>query len=83
MSLKGKTSQEIISFLNDSHIITQVNIYNKTIKNLERVDEIKRNILDEFIDNIFVTEDKNIIIEFKFKNEFEDMISFLKIEQKN
>ena len=54
----------------------------KKIKNLERVDEIKRNILDEFIDNIFVTEDKNIIIEFKFKNEFEDMISFLKSEKK-
>lgn len=83
MSLKGKTIQEIVSFLNDSHIITQVNIYNKAIKNLERVDEIKRNILDEFIDNIFVTEDKNIIIEFKLKNEFENMISFLKIEQKN
>lgn len=83
MDLKGKTRQEIVFFLNDSHIITQVNIYNKTIKNLERVDEIKRNILDEFINNIFVTEDKNIIIEFKFKNEFEDMISFLKIEQKN
>lgn len=51
-------------------------------KQLEQVDEIKRNLLDEFVENIYVKEEKNIIIEFKFKNEFEDIINFLKSEQK-
>ena len=54
----------------------------KKMKALEQVDEIKRNLLDEFVENIYVKEEKNIIIEFKFKNEFEDIINFLKSEQK-
>lgn len=54
----------------------------KKVKSLEQVDEIKRNILDEFVEKIYVKEEKNIIIEFKFKDEFEDIINFIKCEQK-
>lgn len=50
----------------------------KSIKKLGHVDEIKRNILNDFVDNIFITEDKNIKIKSKFKNQLDDLSNFLK-----
>lgn len=51
------------------------------VKKLEKIDNVKRNILDEFVEKIYITEDKNIKIEFKFKEEFENILNFLN-EQK-
>lgn len=51
------------------------------VKKLEKIDNVKRNILDEFVEKIYIAEDKNIKIEFKFKEEFENILNFLN-EQK-
>ena len=40
--------------------------------------EIDRNLIDEFISNIYVNEDRSIKIVFRFKEEYEDALKYLK-----
>lgn len=40
--------------------------------------EINRNVVDEFIENIYIHEDKNIEIKLRFKNQYEDLLKCLK-----
>ena len=44
---------------------------NKTINNIDR------NIVDNFIENIFVTNDKSVVIKFRFKDEYEFAVRYL------
>lgn len=44
---------------------------NKTIKNIDR------NIVDNFIENIFVNNDKSVVIKFRFKDEYEFALRYL------
>ena len=48
-------------------------------KKLGHINEINRNIVDEFISNIYVYEDKNIEIQFRYKDQFEELVNYLKI----
>ena len=42
------------------------------------IDEINRNIVKEFINNIYIYEDKRIEIDFKFGSQYEEAIMYLK-----
>ena len=48
------------------------------VKKMGKVSEIDRNIIDEFISNIYVNEDRSIKIVFRFKEEYEDALKYLK-----
>ena len=50
----------------------------KKFKEKKELDVIDRNIIIEFIDNIYVQEDGNIKIVFKNKDEYIETIKFLK-----
>ena len=41
------------------------------------ISEITKEILNELIENIFVYEDGNIQIVFKYKNEFDSILNYL------
>ena len=53
----------------------------KEIKKLNKINTITRNVVDEFIQNIYVCEDKNIKIEFKYKDQYEEAIKYLKTQK--
>ena len=53
----------------------------KEIKKLNKINTITRNVVDEFIQNIYVCEDKNIKIEFKYKDQYEEAIRYLKSQK--
>ena len=44
--------------------------------------EIDRNIVEQFIENIYVNNDKTVEIRLKYKDQYEDAIMYLK-NQKN
>ena len=50
----------------------------KKISEKNKFEEINKNIVDEFIDVIYVTEDSNVKIIFKFKDQYKEAIEFLK-----
>ena len=47
-------------------------------KRIGRLKNIDRNIISKFINNIYIDENKNIRIEFKYKDQYEDAIKYLK-----
>lgn len=47
-------------------------------KNTGTITEINRNVVDEFIENIYINEDKKIEIKLRFKNQYEDLLKCLK-----
>ena len=47
----------------------------------QKLEKLDRNIIENFIDNIYVYNDKSIDIKFKFKNEYEEALSYLKNEE--
>ena len=51
------------------------------IKKLNKINSITKNVIDEFIDNIFVKEDGSINIEFKFKEPYKETIEYLKTKK--
>lgn len=60
----------------------KINSYNiewmKQFKKTGVIKEIDRNIVDCFIDNIYVNNDKSININLKFKSEYENTLRYLK-----
>ena len=53
----------------------------KNFKDLEKIDILDRNIINEFIDNIFVDDNKNVEISFKYKEQYDNIIKYLKIKK--
>lgn len=51
------------------------------IKAVGKIDELNKFIVNEFIDNIYVTENRNIKIDFKFDDQYEDLIKYLKSQK--
>ena len=51
------------------------------IKNIGKINDLNKFIVNEFIDNIYVTEDRNIKIDFKFDDQYEDLIKYLKSQK--
>ena len=60
----------------------KINSYNiewmKQFKKTGVIKEIDRNIVDCFIDNIYVNNDKSININLKFKSEYKNALRYLK-----
>lgn len=60
----------------------KINSYNlewmKQLKKTGVIKEIDRNIVDYFIDNIYVNNDKSVDINLKFKSEYENTLRYLK-----
>ena len=48
------------------------------IKSIGKLDIIDRNILNELVDTIYIHEDKNVEVIFKYKNLYEDALRYLK-----
>ena len=59
-----------------------INSYNlewmKQFKKTGVIKEIDRNVVDCFIDNIYVNNDKSVNINLKFKSEYENTLRYLK-----
>ena len=49
----------------------------KRIKQIEKLERIDRNIIQEFIETIYIREDRGIDIVFKYKNLYEDALRYL------
>ena len=63
----------------NKNIISRVNLeWIKRFKEVGKLETLNKNIIDEFIDNIYVDDDRNIRIEFKFKSNYEEAIMYLK-----
>ena len=58
-----------------------INSYNldwiKKFKNTERIEKIDRNIVDGFIENIYIDNNRNAEIKFKFNDQFEFALKYL------
>lgn len=65
---------------------TRINSYNldwlNKFRKLQKFDSIDRNIVDIFIENIFVDNNKNLDVKFRFNNQYKIAIEYLK-NQKN
>lgn len=59
----------------------KINLYNlewmEQFKKNKTINNIDRNIVDNFIENIFVTNDKSVVIKFRFKDEYEFAVRYL------
>ena len=62
---------------NDKVSKNSLNWMNRILK-LGYIDELNRNIVKEFINNIYVYNDKKIKIDFRFSNQYEEAIMYLK-----
>lgn len=51
---------------------------NKDFKTKKNINKVTQNIVNEFIDNIYVDDNRNIKIVFKYKDELQDIIRYLK-----
>ena len=47
-------------------------------KKNQNISEINRNIVDEFIKDIYIHEDKKIEIKFRYKDQYEELLKYLK-----
>ena len=65
---------------------TRINSYNldwlNKFRKLQKFDSIDRNIVDIFIENIFVDNNKNLDVKFRFNDQYKIAIEYLK-NQKN
>ena len=66
----------------NQNIISKVNLeWIKRFKKVGKLETLNKNIIDEFINNIYVDDDRNIRIEFKFKSNYEEAIMYLKSKE--
>ncbi|MBE6153223.1 MAG: recombinase family protein [Firmicutes bacterium] len=50
-------------------------------KKIGKLDTIDRNVVNEFIDNILVNDDRSVIVNLKYKEQYEDAINYLKSKE--
>ena len=48
----------------------------------KKIAKVTRDVITEFINNIYVDENKNIEIDFKFKEQYKDALKYLKSKEK-
>lgn len=53
----------------------------KNIRKIGQLDKIDKNIIDEFIDVIWVKEDKILKVCFNYNNEYEQLIRYIKSQK--
>lgn len=81
---KGKYMLQInqLNIEKEELLKIKINSYNlewmKQFKKTGVIKEIDRNIVDCFIDNIYVNNDKSVNINLKFKSEYENTLRYLK-----
>ena len=60
----------------------KINSYNlewiEQFRKTKQIKKIDRNIVDSFIKNIYVNEDRSVEIEFRYKDEYKVALSYLK-----
>ena len=64
--------------LNNNKYIKETIERRKKIKEIGKLDFIDRNILNELVDVIYITEDEGVEVIFKYKNLYEDSLRYLK-----
>lgn len=42
-----------------------------------KITVLNRNIINKFIENIYVDENKNVTIEFKYQNEYNQLLNYI------
>lgn len=42
-----------------------------------KITVLNRNIINEFIENIYVDENKNVTIEFKYQDEYNQLLNYI------
>ena len=81
-----KVDMEINKVENELKIVGQDNERNtdwlNTFKRRDNIDELSHKLIREFIDCIYVHEGGNITIKFKYQDEFEEAINFIKDNRK-
>ena len=62
--------------------INKINSYNldwlEHFKKIEKITKLDRNIIDSFIENIYVDDNKGIEILFRYKDQYKEAINYLK-----
>lgn len=62
--------------------INKINSYNldwlEHFKKIEKINKLDRNIIDSFIENIYVDDNKGIEILFRYKEQYKEAINYLK-----
>ncbi len=70
----------------DNFISSKINSYNlewiNKFKKIGGIEQLDRNIVDSFIENIYVGNDKDVEIVFRFKDQYKVALEYLK-NQKN
>ncbi|MBE5806457.1 MAG: recombinase family protein [Clostridiales bacterium] len=51
------------------------------LKKIGKIDELNKALIDEFIDNIYIGENKCIKISFKYEDQYEELIKYLKSQK--
>ena len=63
---------------------SKINSYNldwiNNFKKMEKLSYIDRNIVDSFIENIYVNDDKTVEIVFRYKEQYNDALKYLKMQ---
>ena len=67
-----------IGYLSKSDLNPETCLFDDKLKKYKHLTNVDRNIIENFVDNIYVYNDKSIDIEFKFKSEYEEALSYLK-----
>ncbi|MBO4246077.1 MAG: recombinase family protein [Bacilli bacterium] len=66
--------EDLNNNINNSYNLDWINEFKKT----GQVENIDRNIINSFIENIFVGDNKEIEIKFRYKDQYEDALRYLK-----
>lgn len=77
----NKLNIEKEELVNDKSELLNLDWLNN-FRNLENLNKIDRNIVNEFIKNIYVDDNKNIEIVFRYKEQYDEIIKYLKFKQK-
>jgi len=74
----GRELYEAEKTSRETWMIFGKNLLSIYMKRLGKLDYIDRNILSELVDAIYITEEREIKIIFKYKNLYEDAMRYLK-----
>ena len=60
----------------------KINSYNlewiEKFKNIKKLEKVDRNVVDSFISNIYVNDDKSIDIDFRYNEQYKIALEYLK-----
>ena len=68
--LENERSELNVNFDEGYSFLKKIKIHNK-------ITELNRNIINEFIEKIYVDENKNVTIEFKYQDEYNQLLNYI------